>query len=83
MDNEKLLKRKKELFLPIDQQIMMTDEINDLLLLASNMCESSARIFLNQYGPTLTKALMEEIIQITLDNQSTNDLPSRNARKRD
>ena len=82
MDNEKLLKRKKELFLPIDQQIMMTDEINDLLLLASNMCESSALIFLNHYGSTLTRALMEEIIQITLNNQTTNDLPNRNARKR-
>lgn len=69
MDNEKLLKRKKELFLPIDRQIMMTDDSEDLLLLASSMCETSARIFLNQYGITATKALMEEIIEISFYNQ--------------
>jgi len=69
MDNEKLLKRKKELFLPIDRQIMMTDDSKDLLLLASSMCETSARIFLNQYGITETKALMKEIIEISFYNQ--------------
>ena len=61
MDTESLLKRKKELFKPIDQQIMMTDDTNDLLLIGSNMIESAANIFIAQYGVKGSKALIDSI----------------------
>jgi hypothetical protein len=62
MDIKKALIRKKELFQPIHRQILMTDDRNDLLLLASNMCETSINIFLHQYGLEDTKRLLEDIL---------------------
>jgi len=69
MNTEKLLKRKTELFAPIEQQILMTDEPNDLLLLASNMCESSCRIFLNHFTEEETKSLIKELLRITINEK--------------
>ena len=60
MDIKKALIRKKELFQPIHRQILMTDDRNDLLLLASNMCETSINIFINEYGVDATKKLIED-----------------------
>lgn len=62
MDINKALLRKKELFQPIHRQILMTDDKNDLLLLASNMCETSLNIFLLQYGLEETKKLLEDML---------------------
>ena len=62
MDINKALLRKKELFQPIHRQILMTDDKNDMLLLASNMCETSINIFINEYGVEDTKKLLEEMI---------------------
>ena len=62
MDIKKALIRKKELFQPIHRQILMTDDKNDLLLLASNMSETSINIFLLQYGLEETKKLLEDML---------------------
>lgn len=61
MNIKKHLIRKKELFQPIHRQILMTDDKNDILLLASNMCETSIDIFIQQYGKETAKKLVDEI----------------------
>lgn len=61
MNIEELLKRKEELFKPIHHQILMTDNKTDVLLLATNMCESSLRIFLEAYGYEGTKAIVDDM----------------------
>ena len=68
MDTESLIKRKIELFAPIEMQIYISDNENDLLLLAANMVESSYRIFTNQYGEKSAKELINNLISI---NSST------------
>jgi len=65
MDVDKLLKRKQELFGPIEMQIYMTDDRNDLLLLASSMCQASFRIFLQEFTEEETKALVESLFSIS------------------
>ena len=63
MDNDDLLKRRQELFRPIDRQMMMTDDQNDMLLLASTMLESSVKIFINQYGVKTSKSLIDNVFK--------------------
>jgi len=63
MDTEALLKRRQELFKPIDQQMMMTDDKNDMLLFASSMYETSIKIFINQYGVKTTKAMTDGVFR--------------------
>jgi len=65
MDVQKLLKRKQELFAPIEMQIYITDDRDDLLLLASNMCEASFRIFLNEFTREEAKALVDHLFSIS------------------
>ena len=60
-----LLKRKQELFGPIEMQIYMTDDRNDLLLLASSMCQASYRIFSNEFTEQEAKALVNHLISIS------------------
>jgi hypothetical protein len=59
MNNEKMEKRIKRLMLPIETQIMMCDDQNDLLLLAVGMLRKSILIFDNQYKQEGRKALIE------------------------
>ena len=40
----------------------MTDDQNDLLLLATSMCTTSIRIFAEQYGKETTLELVKQII---------------------
>jgi hypothetical protein len=63
---EKLLKRKQELFAPIEQQIMMSDDKNDLLLLAHNMYSTSCRIFLDEFGEKDAKDLADQLFSQTI-----------------
>jgi hypothetical protein len=60
---EDLIKRKEELYSPIHQQIMMTDDKKDVLLLAINMLESSTRIFLDEYGVEGTKCIIDDMMK--------------------
>lgn len=59
---EELIKRKEELFKPIHQQILMTDDNTDVILLAVNMCESSIKIFLDNYSLEDTKAIINDML---------------------
>lgn len=59
---EELQARKRELFAPIDQQVMMTDDKNDLLLLAANMAQCGIKIFVDHYGFEVAKTLVDTII---------------------
>ena len=52
-----------ELFKPIDRQIMMTDDINDLLLLSTVMITTAKRIYIERYGEEGAKQLMKVIIE--------------------
>lgn len=47
---EERMNRMKELMKPIDQQIMMCDDQQDLLALASIMAATAKGIFVNQLG---------------------------------
>ncbi|CAB5221621.1 hypothetical protein UFOVP245_208 [uncultured Caudovirales phage] len=42
--------RREELMEPIHRQIMMTDDVNDVVLLATNMFTTSMLIFYQNYG---------------------------------
>ena len=42
--------RREELMEPINRQIMMTDDTNDVVLLATNMFTTSMMIFYQNYG---------------------------------
>ena len=61
MTNEEAIKRKEELFAPIHQQILMTDDDNDLLLLATNMLTSSMHIFYSHYGHQAATMLIDSL----------------------
>ena len=65
MDVQKLLKRKQKLCAPIEMQIYITDDRDDLLLLASNMCEASFRIFLNEFSKEEAKSLVDNLFSIS------------------
>lgn len=53
-----------ELFQPIEQQIFMTDDKEDLLLLATVMFTSARKIFIEEYGEAEAKYLMKVIIGV-------------------
>jgi len=61
-DHEIFAARAKELFKPIDQQIMMCDNIQDSMALASVMLNSSARIFVNNVGYEGAALLIEDLL---------------------
>jgi len=61
-DIEKHLERMEELFQPIEQQILMTDDKKDLLLLSTIMLTTAKRIFVDQYGEQVGQILMNKII---------------------
>jgi hypothetical protein len=63
MDDDKITNRREELFAPIQQQILMTDDQNDVLLLATNMFASSIHIFCQHYGLEAGMSLMQEILK--------------------
>jgi len=43
-------KRQKELFVPIDRQIMMTDDVEDLILLATMMLKVARDVIIERMG---------------------------------
>ena len=57
------LVRMKELFKPIDQQIQMTDDSNDLTLLSTVMLTTAKRIFIDRFGEESARLLMKTIIE--------------------
>jgi hypothetical protein len=61
-DIEKHFDRMEELFQPIEQQILMTDDKNDLLLLSTIMLTTAKRIFEEQYGEQVGHILIDRIL---------------------
>lgn len=59
-DREKLERRIARLMMPIETQIMMCDDANDLVLLATGMIRKAITILDNQYQTEARKALVEQ-----------------------
>ena len=63
MDTEAQEKRIQRLMMPIETQIMMCDDENDLVLLAVGMLRKTILLFDNQYQRDARKALINEFNQ--------------------
>jgi hypothetical protein len=59
--NEEVHARMKELMKPIDERIMMCDNIEDILMLASIMMTTSVGILRNYLGDEVAKGLVEDV----------------------
>ena len=59
IDREKTIQRMTELMEPIDRQIMMCDNVDDVLLLAAIMTTTARTIFVNQLGGKGAKQLFQ------------------------
>lgn len=60
-DREQDLKRMKELFEPIDKAVMMCDNSNDLLMMASCMMISAKEIYDNHLGIANRKKMFKDL----------------------
>ena len=54
--------RMEELMEPIDRQIMMCDNVDDVLMLASNMMITARLIYIQQLGGAGAKLLLQEMV---------------------
>jgi hypothetical protein len=61
-ERKKLWERMDELIKPVDSQIMMTDDRNELLLLATAMLQRVVLIYDNEYGREARNALLKDIM---------------------
>jgi len=52
--------RMSELMAPVDQQLMMCDDTNELLMMACAMLQRSSEIFDQVIGPDGRKAMFKE-----------------------
>ena len=59
MDREKQERKIQKLMLPVETQILMCDDVNDVLLLAVGMLRKAIMIFENQYSADGRKALVD------------------------
>lgn len=59
-----LRKRKQELMKPLNAQIMMTDDKNEILILAAAMVEKGYSIFKEQYGRDGAIKLLQTMTEI-------------------
>ena len=53
-----------ELFQPIEQQIFMTDDKEEILLLATVMFTTAKKLFVEEYGEETAKYLMKTMIGV-------------------
>lgn len=65
---EERMARMKELMKPIDSQIMMCDDVQDLIALASIMIITAKIIYVQQLGTDGAKAILNRVME-TLDNE--------------
>ena len=54
--------RMEELMRPIDRQIMMCDNVEDVLMLASNMLVTAKMIYVQQLGGAGAKELLQRMV---------------------
>ena len=57
-----IINRMEELMRPIDRQIMMCDNVDDVLMLASNMMITARLIYMQQLGRAGAKLLLQEMV---------------------
>jgi len=60
-DREQDLKRMRELFEPIDKAVMMCDNTDDLLMMASCMMISAKEIYDNHLGIASRKKIFKDL----------------------
>ena len=61
-DRQAIQKRMDELMEPIDQQIMMTDNREELLMIACAMLQRTTEIFDSQLGENGRKQMYKEYV---------------------
>ena len=57
-----VIARMEELMRPIDRQIMMCDNVEDVLMLASNMLITAKNIYIQRIGGQHAKKLLSELV---------------------
>jgi len=62
-DPNERIARMKELMKPIDQQIMMCDDRQDLLALASIMATTAKMIFIQQLGREGAREVLTSLVE--------------------
>ena len=67
---ENLRKRKAELMAPLEMQIMMCDDKNEVLILAAAMAERAYSIFKEHYGRESAVKLISTMIEIVDEKDS-------------
>ena len=60
---EERLARMKELMKPIDQQIMMCDDEQDLIAMASIMAATARLIFVQQLGLDVARQVLMTLVE--------------------
>ncbi len=60
--NQYFIEKSEELMGPIDRQIMMCDNVDDLIILASNMMITAKNIYLQRLGGMATKEIMHQMV---------------------
>lgn len=61
-DKQDIIQRMEELMRPIDRQIMMCDNVEDILMLASNMLVTAKSIYIQNLGGAGTKELLQRMV---------------------
>lgn len=69
--NKEYIARMKEVMRPIDKQIMMCDDHNELMMLAAAMLSASKRILNTQLGVDETS----EIFRMVLNDEHSKRIP--------
>ena len=62
MSRKDTIERMQELMEPIDRQIMMCDNVEDVLMLASNMMVTAKMIYIQQLGGEGAKILIQKMV---------------------
>jgi ABC-type proline/glycine betaine transport system permease subunit len=57
-----VVQRMQELMKPIDRQIMMCDNVDDVLMLASNMLVTAKMIYVQNLGGAGTKEILQKMV---------------------
>lgn len=60
-DKQDIIQRMEELMRPIDRQIMMCDNVEDILMLASNMLVTAKSIYVQNLGGAGAKQLFQKL----------------------
>lgn len=60
--SKNVIARMEELMRPIDRQIMMCDNVEDILMLASNMLVTAKMIYVQNLGGAGTKELLQIMV---------------------